>query len=123
VLLENSIGDQAYQGEISGSFGMEFVDINLPETSKPVTVEFTLESSSSAEFHLQILRIYGEEIGDDPLVIESEPLETGLKPGEVFSAQFTKKGMAKTEFLTLIVTRVDHKQTADPSGEYLVQVR
>ncbi len=123
VWLESSSDHQVYLGEIPGSFGMEFIDIPFPAENDQVTVEFTPKSSGSAEFRLQILRIYGEEGGDERMVIEPEPLEDGLKPGEVFSAQYTKKGMTEQDRLALIVTRVDSFQTVDPSGEYQVGVR
>ncbi len=123
VLLKYSKGHQVHLGEIPGSFGMEFIEIPFPAENDQVTIEFTPKSSGSAEFRLQILRIYGEEVGDERMVIEPEPLEDGLKPGEVFSALYKKKGMAEQDSLALIVTRVDSNQTADPFGEYQVRVR
>jgi hypothetical protein len=115
-------GDRlSHAGSIPTSYGMDFVEIDLNPTllGQAITVKVQGEGGT-ARFNVEVWRLGpGEE---KPRALTAAP-ENAAQSGNS-THEYTISGQDTTDCdrLTLIITRLDPHETADPEGNYQVTV-
>jgi hypothetical protein len=117
--------DQAYAGEIEGSFGLDFVDVVLDPAAngQPVTIEFRTAPGASAEFSVQFFQLTDPGEGAKPRRVPDQVApETLISTDADGHLAYTIPAIdtAGVDRLGLIITRVDANEGSDPAGEYTI---
>ena len=111
-------GTRTYDGAISASYGMDFVQVSLDRGLKgqPVTVMLQADRAI-ARFSVQVWELgHGRP---KPRALTPQPVRVAQNETGVFEYAIPNLG-SECDGLALIITRVDADEVLDPSGSYRV---
>lgn len=113
--------DQPFPAGIAGSYGFDFLEVDLELGSGALVVELTADRSEGTEFSVQMVRLVESEGGpvavSAPVVLAQNAATyrlTTVVPATV-TGEFNRLG--------LIITRLDSGESVDPVGAYTLVVR
>ncbi len=127
--LHLSQAEQPYPAGIKSSYGMDFIELKLrPEVNgQPLTIEILPGQQSSAQYNLQIVRMFRAGQGGiaSRKAVQVMPVETlvlGL-PGATQSYHIPALDLGTYNQIGVIITRVDAREDLDPVGAYTLVVK
>jgi hypothetical protein len=117
--------DRQCSGEVKSSFGMDFVDVILDPAAdgQPLTLEIQGAPGSDAEFNVQLWRLMDRGEGTRPRRVPGQMVPEILTTTNVDGYLFHDIPAIDTTAynrLGLIITRVDAKESVDPTGAYTI---
>jgi len=119
-------GDQPYPAGIPSSFGIDLVDVALDPSldGQSLVIEFYGAAGAEAEFMVQVWYLMGLKDGAQPRPVATQAIplaaRSGADPHGHTSLVISQIDMAKYDRLGLVITRIDSKESLDPSGRYTV---
>jgi hypothetical protein len=113
--------DQSYPAGVSGSYGFDFIQVDLEPEGDALIVEVSADRIDATEFNVQMVRLVESE---DGLVAVSAPEELHRDAATSrLTALISDASSGEFSSLGLIITRIDSQEHADPVGAYTLVLR
>jgi hypothetical protein len=114
-------GDQPDPAGIAGSYGFDFVEVELDVGGGVLALELSTDRPDGTEFGVQMVKLI--ESNDGPVVVS--PPEKLARIATTGQLSIVVPGATPGEFkgLGLIITRIDSREGADPVGAYTLVLR
>jgi len=119
--------ESAYAGDLPGSYGMDFVEVNLDADmpNRPSMIEFQAPPETASVFDVQVFKWDrpGDDRGSEISLVAEEMVGGSSEAGTSFRMPLAKVYQEEGERWVLIITRVDADEVVDPAGAYSVSLR
>ncbi len=113
--------DQVYPAGIAGSYGFDFLEVELEPGSGALAVELYSDRPDGAEFSVQIVSLM--ESGDSLIAVSGpDVLDRDSVSGQL-SALISAASSREFNSLGLIITRLDSDENVDSVGAYTLMLR
>jgi len=107
---------------IPSSFGMDFIEITLPQTAdgSSLTIEIAGEADAAAEFSAQVWELALDRQTAIPV---RSPVTLSTTPDGHLVHRISLLDWRTTQRLAIIIVRTDAQEQADPIGAYTLSLR
>jgi len=126
TMITYAQGDQPDPAGIPSSFGIDLVDVALNPSlnGRPLVIEFHGATGAVSDFMVQVLYLMDGKDGSKPRLVAAQSIPPAVptpeNPDTHTSLIIPKVNMTEYDRLGLVITRIDAKESLDPSGAYTI---